>query len=332
MSLELFPYLELQGTVTLRVTRVELDGKEMPWTTIFHDSRAVELRTQDGSRWSTARLAVELDGPAAEFEQRKTDLQDVRALVVLNCGPSNTRVSVPLHRTGEGARWQGELEIDRSDWYGDASLRGTIVAGIEGVANRQAGFALPWSVSFDDRPPREPQNSVRTTWIDFVNPPEEVHYLKAFEDEVCFLRLDAEEPHLYLNEGFSTLKALLTEKARRPLAERVLRDQVLSDVASHVWPALFIAALEAVLDEEGDLRRPDEQWQRNALDALLPRLYPEMSLDEALREAFEARREPSSAARLQERLLPAVRQHVGYGKTLRKSLDAIGRSGTEDEE
>jgi len=330
VSATLFPYLELQGAVNLTVRAVQLEGKTLPWTIIFQDDQLVELHNPDGDHWASGRIEVELRGPAAELQARKGELVDVKALVVLNCRPSNNRVAVELTPKGDGSTWVGAIDLDRPDWYGQATLHGTVLANIDGVADRQAGFAPPWTIRFDDLPPREIHNAMRIKWVDFQNPPQDLQFLTEYSEDVCFLRIDPDEPRLFLNDAFQGLRALLEQKPRPPLAQRILRDQVFTDIAARTWSALFMAALEAMeMDEDDQLAPPPEDWQRNVLEALLPRLYPDSPPDEARMDAFEARREASGAARLQERLLPAAGQHVMYPKSLRAAIQNVVNAGDE---
>jgi hypothetical protein len=328
---ELFPYRELRGAVELRVVEATLDGKLLPWDAVFQDERVVQLNDPDGAPWDSARLRVELRGPEAELQARAGDLGRIRAVVVLNCGPSNTRVATELRPATAPATWQGEVDLDRPDWYGQATLRGTLVADIEGVTDRMAGFADSWTVRFDDLPPREVKNGMRITWVDFENPPQEQSFLHEYSADVFFLRIEPDEPQLYLNDAFEGLRSLLDERPRRPAAERALRDQVLADIAARTWQALFLSSLEAVQeDEQGDLQPPEADWQGHVLATLLPRLFPDTPYEESLKDAWTTRRESDGAARLQERLLPAAGLQADYPKRLRAGLKTISTDPEED--
>ncbi len=322
MSIALFPYNGLQGTITLKVADVRLDGKEMPWQTIDGDASIVELRNPDEHQWRTASITIELKGPAAELQARVDELSDVQAVAVLDCRSTNHRLAIRLDPDDQLGTWSGTLDIERGDWFGQATLVTTIVATVSQYKARQAGLSAPWIVRFDDLPPREINSAMRVLWENFAMPAhDEMSFLAEFADDLCFLRLDSDEPILYLNQGFTNLRALLDEKPGRPQAQRVLRSQVLTDIASSAWHAMFTAALESVeVDDDGELNSPPEGWQRNVLDTLLPRLYPEVSLAEARHDAWEARRDPNAAASLQERLLPTISQHVQQPKALRAAL------------
>jgi len=325
MSVALYPYNELQGTIALTIAEVRLDGKEMPWQTINSDALIVELRNPDEHQWRTATIAIKVKGPAAELQARANEISDVQVVGVLDCRSTNHRLAVYLDPDVEVGTWSGAFDIDRGDWFGQATLITTIVATVNQYESRQAGSSAPWVVRFDDLPPREINNAMRVLWEDFAKPANNaLSFLVEFADHLCFLRLDTDEPILYLNEGFTNLRALLDEKAGRPRAQRALRAQVLADIASSTWHAMFTAALESVeVDDDGEPSPPPEGWQRNVLDALLPRLYPEISLDEARRDAWEARRDPHAAASLQERLLPTISQHVQQPKALRAALRSM---------
>lgn len=332
MSVQLFPYTELQGTVNLRVTSVKLDGKVMPWQNVDQDELVVELRNPDEHRWEWATLDLEVTGPGGEIQLRSADLADVSAVAVLDCGATNHRISAVLTQA-VGATWNGSLELHRADWYGQAALSATIVATVERVESRQAGFAKPWKVRFDDLPPREIHDSMRVQWENFEQPAADNRaFLLEFAEDICFLRLDQGEPVLFLNEGFENLRALLEVKPGRPKAQQILRTQILKGMASQAWNAMFMAALEAIEVEDDLPGLPPEDWQRNVLNIVLPRLYPHVSLDEARNEAWEARRDPVAAAGLQERLLPALSQQVQQPKALRAALKDIVSADHQEQE
>jgi hypothetical protein len=331
MTATLFPYTELQGNVGLTVTAVRLNGATMSWETTDADNRIVELRNPDQHSWSTGEIDLTVTGPAAELEARSDTVRTVRAVAVLDCGPTNRRQAIEL-TPAAGSTWTGTFELDRSDWSGNATLSATIVATIDDVDDRCAGFASTWTVRLDDLPPREINNAMRVLWENFAEPTEQRSFLTEYADDICFLRIDPAQPLLFLNSGFAGLRALLEEKPGRPREHRLLREQVLTDLAATTWHALFTAALEAIeKDDEGHPGLPAEDWQRNVLDALLPRMYPNISIEEARRDAWENRHDRSAAAGLQERLLPAVSQHVLQPKTLREAIRAFNDQQQEDQ-
>jgi hypothetical protein len=329
VTAELYPYRELRGDVELSVREVLLDGKPMPWTVIFDDERLAQLHNPDGDNWNDGRLQLRLKGPAAELQARGAELADVRAFAVLNCRPSNRRVSVQLSPGEDSATWLGELEIDRPDWYDSATLTGLLVGTIDNVPHRQLGVARTWTIRFDDLPPRDPTGAMRIVWVDFRNPPEDKAFLSDFANQVSFTRIDPKVPTLYLNEGFPNLRSLLEEQPRRPRAQRIMREQVFANVAMGTWIALFMAALAAVeVDEDGRPTEPAEDWQRHVLETLLPFMYPDQAHDEARVDAFAAYKDPSAAAALQERLLFAATENINFPRTMRSAL--VGLTEVED--
>jgi hypothetical protein len=333
VSFQLFPYTELQGTVDFEVKAVSLDGKDLHWQAIYTDQRIVELRSPDEVSWRVATIEIEVRGPAAELQSRSGDLSHVVSVAVVNCGPSNRREAVQLSEAGR-ALWKGSIELDRSEWFGQATIGCTLTATIEGVADRQAGFARSWTVRFDDLPPREVNNAMRITWVNFNNPTEGLQFLTEFADDVCYLRIEAgiEDPVLYLNDSFHGLRALLDQRPGRPKAHGALRTQVMTDIAARCWQALFMSAVQAIeADEDGTLVEPESEWQRNVLSALLPHVYPNLGLEDARAEAFASLEDSGSTAAMQERLLIATSRHVNQPKALREAIHNIAEYDFEED-
>jgi hypothetical protein len=327
---ELYPYDTLFGDVSVTVKSVEIDDHEIAGR-IHVDQRLVDFEGLDRAQWETARLDFEVAGPVAELAA----LDGASAVAILNCGPSNTRLSIALTADDASAgHWQGSFELVRDDWYGQAELRCGIVATVDDVANRIVGWADSWKLAFDDLPSRPTiGGSIQITWVDFKEPGDDRKYLRRHDDKYCYLSIDPHEPQLFLNKSFPGLEALLVDRRRRA-ADKALHDQTRASIADKTWTALFNAALDFVeLDEETDEPRwPDVEWQRTVLETLLASMYPDDAAEEALANAYTARHSTDAAGTLQELLAPAAGEQARAPRLLREGIRLLSNELSIEEE
>jgi len=64
-------------------------------------------------------------------------------------------------------------------------------------------------------------------------------------------------------------------------------------------------------------------WQRNILESLLSRMYPDKAVNEALRDAWMTRNDSDSPGTLQELLAPASASQVRAPRLLRDGIRLI---------
>ena len=331
---ELFPYDTLIGDVTISVDEVLVDGRQLPARFIDRDTRQVDVRAVEADRWDEAEVRVSVTGPAAELQERTADWSDVDAVAVVECRHSNTRISADLDPDKDVlGRWTGVLRVERTELFGRASLRASVVATVEGTANRLVGPAEAWAFSFDDDLPPSPlTGSIKVQWMNFKEPDEGLDYLKQYDADAFFLRLDPDDPVVYLNRGFEGLEPLLADRRNRRKADKALHDVTRTNIAADVWMGLFNSCIEAAaIDEDTGLPLwPDRAWQKAVLETLLGRMYPDRSHEEALVEVLEAKNDSDGASAVQERLIPAASFQAQRPKLLRSSISAL--SSTADEE
>lgn len=319
----LYPYDVLVGEVGIAVNTVTIDGKALSTNYIDPDLLEIAFVGLDHG-WNEAVIRITVTAPAAELASNPS-WESPMALVQITCGRSNTRQSVVLtadpHTPG---RWTGSLELDRNAYYGRASLRAVIPATVDGVPHRIIGSTDTWTVSFDDLPPSPVHGSISVKWSDFAND-DDRPYLEAFKTDPYYLRLDPDDPTLLLNSGFEGLEALLVDRKHRPKPELALHDSTRGNIASDVWKAMFIAALDSV-ELDPDTRLPEwpaEGWREVVLRCLLVRIYPDASPDDALVQAVHDRDASEGSGDLQERLLPAAARQVRNPQLLRKAIGLL---------
>ncbi|MHA7263486.1 hypothetical protein ACX80W_09830 [Arthrobacter sp. TMN-37] len=328
---DLYPYDTLpDNSVRLKVDRVLIDDKPLSTEYINPDMAQIAFAELDERGWERAQVEVTVTGPEVELADGKWG--HPQTVLQVNCGYSNTRQAVVLEAdTGTNARWKGSIELDRDQWFGRATLRALIHAEVEGVGNRVIGSGDTWTVAFDDLPPSPVHGSIRVSWVDFAND-EGRPYLKSFSGDPYYLRLDPEDPSLLLNNGFEGLEALLGDRKRRPRAEEALYHSTRGNIASDVWSAMFVTALNSVeLDSETQLPEfPREGWQEVVLKSLFARIYPELAPDDALVEAVAARDSRDGSGDLLERLLPATARQVGLPALLRNGIELLEKDAEKD--
>jgi hypothetical protein len=324
----LFPYKTLFGDVRVSVPEIKIDG-----VTVDHrvdlDQRVIDLRRVERD-WETATISLVVNATGSEIAE--TD--DPVCVAVINCGPTNTRVSTMLKPDEYNVgRWTGDVTLDRPYWYAQATIRCGIVATVDGRGNRLIGWGANWTLSFDDLPNRPVNGAIKITWVDFNDPGDDKQYLQHHTENYMYLSLDQDEPQIFLNSGFDGLEQLLADRRRRA-ADKALHDEVRASIADKTWGALFNTALAAVKpdDDTGEPGWPDVAWQRGVLEALLPRMYPDKAPDEALLEAWTSRSTSDSPGTLQEHLALATAVQSKANRLLRDGIRAMSYDVTTEEE
>jgi len=327
MTTWIYPYKRLFGDVEILLRKLKVDGEDVPGGRIDADRQEVRLIDLERSQWSQAEIEVTLTGPLVELRELHEDGRTPRALALVHCAASNSRQAIELERDPQNlSRWQGTLELERSSWFGRLDLRGAIVDSVEGVGDRVIGEPAPWVLRLDDVPPPPVTGAIETIWQDFSDPPEGQAWLKKVEREPAFLRLDDDQPVLFLNSSLEGLKALLDRKTSREAAEQALHDQTRGAIAGDAWGAMFNASIQAIRQEDGeDPDWPEDAWKRTALEVLLELTHPDLTQDDALREVAEHRSDLNAGGPLQQQMFIAISKHVGAAALLRKAIKELNK-------
>jgi len=324
----LFPYKTIFGDVRVSVPEIKIDGVSIS-NRVDVDQRVVDLRRVERGDWESASLSIVASATASEIEEATNPV----CVLVMNCGTTNTRVSTLLvpDETNVG-RWTGEITLERQYWYAEAQIRCGVVATVEGEDHRLIRWGDAWTVSFDDLPNRPVNGAIKITWVDFSDPGYDRQYLRHHTDHYVYLSLDQDEPQIFLNSGFDGLEQLLADR-RRARADKALHDQTRAAIADKTWAALFNTALAAVEQDEssGEPVWPDVSWQRAVLEALLPRMYPDKSTEDALQEAWVSRNTPDSPGTLQEHLALATSEQSKANRLLRDGIRAMSFETTNND-
>ena len=316
----LFPYKTLFGDVTLDVEEVRID-REPVTDLVDLDERSIDLHGLERAQWDFASISLVVRAPPAEIG----NAIDANCVAVANCGPTNNRVSVELTEDPDTpGQWRGELVIERMYWYAQAQLRAFVVATVDGTRNRIIGASAAWSLRLDDLPDRPVKGAISITWVDFGDPPDDKGFLRKHHQNYAYLSIDPDEPRLFLNQSFEGLEQLLADRRRQGL-DKALHDQTRAAIADKVWSALFNTAI-ATVESDPDTDEavwPSVDWQRNVLEALLPRMYPDRAIEQALADAWAANSASDSPGTLQELLAPAAAMQVRGPRLLRDGIRDI---------
>ncbi|MCK9250719.1 MAG: hypothetical protein M0P31_17295 [Solirubrobacteraceae bacterium] len=323
----IFPYPTLAEAPILRLDQPEVDGEPAP---LLNRDGVVDLSGLQG-RWSTVRLQVVAEVPTDEIRLLPADEPEV--VLTVHCAPTNLRTTTRLVRSADNEHaWEGTVELTRRTLRDQASLYATV----DDVANRWIGRTHPVAVHL--RPPRDPRISgghFPVKWRDFtVAAPGETPIPSRLKDEMSWVDVaNVDGPIIYLNERVSGLRELLDDRTGRTRVERAARDTVLDLVATPAMVALLNAALSSVARSDADdpVQWPTETWQRDLLEAMLPRMYPDVSdSDAALAAATTPPLDHRDAGDLQSRVLSASHEFTrasAHAKTLARAFDYQGVDG-----
>lgn len=318
----IYPYQPLNGDVKLSIKKTALDGNPVIPGFIDDERRIIGIKNIESSQWATLSFEISLEGPGSELSA-STQWTNVEALASANCGPSNTRLAIPLHpKPGSIGRWIGSAELDRVNWFGSIVLTGFITATVDGVDKRIIGAAEGWQIALDDLPRPPAGHAMTITWENFAKPNDQNSYLTVYADEPFFVRIDSTNPILFLNESITGLRGLLSDHKRRPAAEGALHDQLRGAIASETWFLLFIDALNHIQEVGDEVDWPEQEWRKHALQLLLEQIYGSTEL-ESLERAHQEWNEPAGSAQLIEKALPASFAQGRMSRLLRRAFQAI---------
>jgi hypothetical protein len=84
---------------------------------------------------------------------------------------------------------------------------------------------------------------------------------------------------------------------------------------------MFNASLGAVEQESDEqVVWPSNAWQRQVLETLLPRIFPDQQVDSSIRQAYEDDQDPYAARLLQSRATAAINSMLREPQKLRRTI------------
>lgn len=328
MSVRIYPYPTMSGTISLQLSGGGLDDSGWPRVPYIPDRQLVELYDLDKESWSIAGFDVEVTLPADELA-RSEEEGNVVVLLSIECSRTLYRQVIRLRRDKTGSnRWTGRLEAYRQNLRGTAIVAAVVAGTVEGRVNRFLGRSSEWTLHFDEPAVRPATGTMKVRWVDFEHPESGLEYLTDYADREFFTDMQSEVPTLYLNkaEAFDGLPALLEDR-RRAERDLPLHNAERVSIARSVWMGLINTSVASIqVDADGLPEWPLEEWKRVVLKRALAKALPVLGDDERLQEAHEAWKAPERAAGLESKLQLAVDDLASAGKLLRRSLKILKSS------
>lgn len=312
-----FPYRFAGHVADLLIRDVDIDGQQQN-TFINPLARTVALRTLDA--WTSGTFSVEATVPIerllALFPEDERGNPPCAMLLAVRCDATRWREGITLTPSGPGI-WRGTFQLDRRRIRGHVQVSAylvrtqsrALVPPFAGTAHVRVADSASWSVSVD-REASPPGGYLNVQWDDFANSGSTTR--KNHPTLLYHLDLEGNAPILWLNEGITGLKDVLSTEGTRGRVAAV-RDVVFSLIANTVWMGLTVSSLLASRDpNEGG----PERWQQNVLSTITPLLT---TIDDPV-ESFA---DPSATQTLVEALLIAVQNQEPVAAAVSKLLSEV---------
>lgn len=281
----LYPYTVLGSTPRLTVSNPRLDGHLNG--DVLPREALVDLHSIEGP-WKRVRLRAHLQVPAERLA-RMTDEHTV--VCTVHCPSTNLRHAVMMEADpGRAGSYSAEVELERLLLHQRARVEAVVAGTVEGVEDRYLARSNSIDVQISSVRIPEITGDLEIAWRPFDKEIEGLPPLDpALHDQLSWVELDRPEgPRLWLNSSVTGLPRLLDERPGRPELEAAVRETVFDGIATSATMAMFGAALAAateLVDEDGP-PWPGE-WQGDVLRSLLPLMYPEREVDDALQHVVE---------------------------------------------
>ncbi len=314
-----FPYPTLEDPLMLYVDGQKVDGHSAP-----HDLLAVR-RSIDlsllGSGWRRASFSMRVDLPVAQLEEMGA--ADVHVVLAVNCPSTNLRIGVPMVPGARTGSWRADIELEAGALAKKADLHAVVSGRVGGVSHRYLGSTDPWKIWISAPEIPTISGDLPIQWADFTaeDCPQAID--PVFRREAFYVDVTEDPPVVYLNDGVPDLRRLFDYAPGRTPTERALREAHFSSIASSGWMALFNASVGGIADEGDQVDWPAVDWQRKVLSTLLPRIYPDLSPDDALIRVYEDDASREGSRLLQSRASAAITMLLKTTANVRKSLRAL---------
>lgn len=299
----------------------DLSGPDIPWKQLHINLNATLSRTE---LEAVLPRGVDLDEAAAE----------TRLLVSARCPAARYRHTVELEPRGIGS-WTGGLHLRRDSVRNVVELHPVLVrrthvpsgpgaqseVALERGAVIAEGRAIRLIVDRSEPPLR---GALNIQWEDFR---ESQHpWRQEHASDVYYLDLDGREPQVWLNSRYAALKAAL--HGREPHGpEAVVRHLANGLIAQAAWLQMAVAAVGAVeYDRDLGTLEVRSGWAPAVLESLLPRLFPELTDDDRLKEAAARFHSPDQVSSLVSALGTLVQENLPTYKRIEDAIAAAERA------
>lgn len=324
MSRKAYPYQTLYGKADLVIDEVLIDGLDDRTDSLTKfDKRSVNLFDCPEEDWGDVEIKVKATHPASALkEDLEIDPSDLGLTAVARCTDTNARQTVALEliENGDQVEWSGRMVLDRRDYRGKVELESIISGEVNGTPHRFLGESKRWILWFDQPPAHSITGNINVKWKDFSDPDESPD-LTELEDETFYLDLES-DPTLFLNQSFDGLPDLLESESKEDPHEVAFRESEFYGIARAVWLAMFNAAASSISKKSGQHIFPEREWKEKVLKKMLPRLLPESSEEDALRQVHESFRGETSPW-IQSKALTVADRLTEASAALRSSLEKI---------
>jgi hypothetical protein len=308
----IYPYNFGRHAVDLQVEEVLLDGDpaERIIDPVTHTAGLRGIENWNEARFRV-RATVNPERLQTLFPEEELSAPPQKMLIAFQCYDSKWRDGVNLEAVEAGI-WEGEIAVRRRDVLGVVHASAYLVRTARGRSNggRFASEAYvrvadsrEWKIVLDKQV-APPGGYLDVRWADFAT----YDYVKlnSHPDLVYYLDYDRNPPRLWVNEGITGLRAVLSSEATRGL-RAAIRDVVFGSIAQSVW---FSLAVNSLLSIPAEAEEPELDWQQSVLQQFRQYLIPHVP------DPVEAVRDPGQAPTLVDTLGAAVQtmrplhQHV----------------------
>ncbi|WP_218780501.1 hypothetical protein [Rhodococcus sp. NCIMB 12038] len=180
------------------------------------------------------------------------------------------------------------------------------------------GIEQDWYVDVSASKPVR-QRDVDILEEDFRDGPE---WLRAYKGSAWIVDMSANVPRVYLNTTAVEGLVDLMNGAAGSVEERVVRDLAAGQIAQDAWTAMFHSAISDLdVDEDGTPLIPGG-WRESVLRAMLPDVFPDRQLTDALYELERQRTDGAGWSEIQTRIQYAA----GRRSQLTRKLTTAVRS------
>lgn len=317
-----FPYPTLSVPLPLKVEGQLVDGAKPPYD-MLAARHSIDISGLQSS-WRRVTFWIGVDLPEL---REGPDVSDARVVLSLNCPATNLRIGVLMKPGVRQGSYTAELEIEAGTLAKKATLRAIVSGSVEGVPQRYFGESEVWNVWIS--PPEVPlfSGDLIVKWVAFAGDTCPATIDPAFRSQAYYIDITQDPPVVYLNESLPDLRRLFDDYPRRNAVERALRDSHFHSIASSGWLAMFNASLAGIeRTDDGNVDWPDVEWQRQVLRTVLPKVYPDLSSDDAVQAALEDAGSADGSRLLQARAMAAISGLLGGAGLLRNSIKALEES------
>jgi hypothetical protein len=319
----LYPYPVLDNVPSLMVTNPRLDG--VPDGALLPRENLVDLHSIEGP-WKRVRLRAHLQLPADRLTKLIDTGEDHEVVVAVHCPSTNLRHAVAMEpNPNRPGSYSAEVELERTLLHQRARIEAVVAGTVGGVEDRYLARSNAVDVQVAELRIPEITGDLDIAWRRFDEEHEGLPALDpAIHDQLSHLELDRPDaPRLWLNSAVDGLRRLLDERPGRSRTETAMRLAVFDGIATSAMVAMFNVALAAAADlaDEDGTPWPGE-WKEALLRSLLPLMYPERDVEDALQHILSTR-DGDGVLDLQERLHAAVARQLKTNANAKRAVSAL---------